>query len=80
MNSHEKIIRDAASLSDGTLATLTGRRSFAELEQVQADFVAFVEKHPGQCETWMQAWDFFWGDGFLAPFHHVKKVKTSLCL
>jgi len=63
MNSNAVVIHDAANLSDGTLATLTGKRSFAELEQIQAEFVAFVEKHPGQYETWIQAWRIFWEKG-----------------
>lgn len=56
MNTHETIKRDAASLSSGTLATLTGKRSFAELEAIQAEFLAFVEQHPGQYVTWVTAW------------------------
>jgi hypothetical protein len=59
MNSHERILRDAASISSGTLAGLTGKRSFAELERIQAEFVAFVEQHPGQYETWIHAWRAF---------------------
>ena len=59
MNGNEATMRDAINLSSGTLATLTGRRSFTELEQIQAEFVAFVEKHPGQYETWIKAWQAF---------------------
>jgi hypothetical protein len=60
MNSHETVLHDAMNLSDGTLAGLTGMRNFAELDQVQAEFVAFVEKRPGQYETWIKAWLAFW--------------------
>ena len=59
MNSHERVLHDAANLSNGTLAGLTGRRSFTELEQIQAEFVAFVEQHPGQYENWIKAWQVF---------------------
>jgi len=59
MNSHEALRHDAANLSSGTLAATTGRRSFAELEQIQAEFVAFVEQHPGQYATWIEAWRVF---------------------
>jgi hypothetical protein len=55
--------RDAASLSSGTLATLTGRRTYAELDVIQAEFIAFVERHPGQYETWATAWRAFWENG-----------------
>ena len=63
MNNHERVLYDATNISSGTLAGLTNRRSFAELEQIQAEFVAFVEKHPGQYETWIQAWRIFWEKG-----------------
>ena len=63
MSDHETVMHDAINLSDGTLATLTGRRSFAELEQIQAAFVAFVERHPGQYETWIKAWRVFQEQG-----------------
>lgn len=59
MTCYEQVIHDAVNLSDGTLAALTGRRSFAELEAIQAEFVAFVEQHPGQHETWIKAWRAF---------------------
>ena len=53
------IIHDAISLSDGTLAVLTGKRSFEELDAIQTGFVAFVSSHAGQFDTWMQAWNAF---------------------
>jgi len=59
MTDHQRIMHDAANLADGTLATLTGRRSFAELEQIQAEFVAFVEQHPGKYASWIKAWQVF---------------------
>ena len=59
MTTQETVRHDAMNLSSGTLATLTGRRSFAELERIQAEFVAFVERHPGQYATWIKAWRVF---------------------
>lgn len=56
---HEDVKRDAIALSSGKLATLTGKRTYAELEAIQAEFIAFVEQHPGQYETWVNAWQDF---------------------
>lgn len=56
-----KIVEDAASLSSGTLATLTGLRRYDDLDAVQADFTAFVRATAPRREwmTWMDAWKEF---------------------
>jgi hypothetical protein len=59
MNNHEKALLVAACIFSGTLATLTGKQTYAELDVIQADFIAFVEQHPGQYEMWVQAWQVF---------------------
>ncbi len=56
----DTITRDAANISSGTLAGLTGKRLYAELDIIQAEFVAFVEQCPGQYENWIAAWRDFW--------------------
>lgn len=70
------VIKDCAGLSSGTLATLTGKREYAELDEIRDFFVYFVEtlipkKH---YENWHKAWDDFaskYGDDFIPP----KKFK-----
>lgn len=53
----DKILIDAVNLSSGTMATLTGLRSYGLMDQIQAEFVAFVAKRPFEFETWMIAWE-----------------------
>jgi hypothetical protein len=56
-----EIIEDVASLSSGTLATLTGLRNYDDLDAVQADFTAFVRAMAPRREwmTWVDAWKEF---------------------
>jgi len=53
------IIKDCRQLSSGTMATLTGKTKYAEIDIIRADFVSFVEvKGPKQnYENWQQAWE-----------------------
>lgn len=52
------IIEDAANLSDGTLATLTGLRNYEDLANVQADFVAYIRALGPHRNwgSWIDAW------------------------
>lgn len=50
------LAQEAASLSSGTLATLTGYRDYALIDEVQGQFVAFCRKHP-TFPTWQDAWE-----------------------
>jgi lysozyme family protein len=50
------LAQEAASLSSGTLATLTGYRDYALLDEIHAAFVAYCQAHP-QYATWARAWD-----------------------
>lgn len=54
-----RLIRDCGMLSSGTIATLTGKTKYVEIDEIQADFVRFVEtKAPKQnWENWQQAWE-----------------------
>lgn len=51
--------RDAASITSGTLATLTGFNRLADLDRVQGQFVQFVQGKEGQYRNWIQAWHDF---------------------
>ena len=58
---HQALIRTAASLSSGTLATLTGYRDYATLDRIQADFVAWVSQpENGAWASWQDGWEHFW--------------------
>ena len=54
-----QIAIDAATLSSGTLAGLTGLREYADIERVQGDFVEFAQSKVGQFRTWQEAWRAF---------------------
>jgi len=51
---------DARSISDGTLAKLTGLARYDQVEPIQQAFVAFCDEHPQDFETWTAAWFQFW--------------------
>ena len=53
------IVLDAINLSSGTLATLTGKRTYEELDAIQAEFVRFAVSQDGEFDTWMEAWNAF---------------------
>jgi len=55
------IIKDCRQLSSGTMATLTGKTKYAEIDIIRADFVSFVEmKGPKMnWECWQDAWKEF---------------------
>lgn len=50
-------LEQAISLSSGTLATLSGRRSYEELDDIQAEFVGFIAEREGRYHNWMAAWE-----------------------
>jgi len=59
-----EIVKAAASLSGGTLATLTDLRRYDELDAVQAAFTGFCRANASRFETWAQAWNAFTNAGF----------------
>ena len=59
-----EIVRAAAFLSSGTLATLTGLRKYDDLDKVQIAFTNFCLANAGRFGTWAQAWNAFKSAGF----------------
>ncbi len=55
----QPLVSQALALSAGTLATCTGRSTYAELDSIHADFVAWCAAHP-MYATWQTAWPIFW--------------------
>lgn len=56
------LVRECASLASGTLATLTGRRLYSELDDIHARFIEFIQTHAPEntWRTWQDAWESFW--------------------
>lgn len=57
-----KIFWDAAALSSGTLATLTGFPSYEEIDKVQNEFLEFISSKLNagkEFSTWIEAWNSF---------------------
>lgn len=53
------ILRDVAAVSDGTLATLTGKKLYVELDIIQAEWFAWVEakqRNGVEFLNWPDAW------------------------
>jgi len=55
--------RDILALSSGTIATLTGRRDYTSIDDIQGDFLTFVRyryrDHRQPWPTWAHAWQDF---------------------
>lgn len=54
----DSLLSQALALSSGTLATLTGLRTFTELDAIQTAFVQFCDTQP-QHQCWQEAWNLF---------------------
>ena len=50
---------EALSLSSGTIATLTGRKRYDEIDEIQQRFALFVAQAGRDFQTWVQAWAAF---------------------
>lgn len=60
MTDTEQLVHDAAALSSGTIAGLTGLGKYTDVERVQGDFVEFCQTaKPGQYRNWQEAWRAF---------------------
>ena len=58
MNARHSVLTDAIALSSGTIAVLTGKSTYAELDAIQDAFIVFVDSHP-DFTTWIDAWNAF---------------------
>jgi hypothetical protein len=47
------------TLSNGTLATLTGWKDYYSLDCIRQKFMEFVMQHPEQFKNWQEAWNEF---------------------
>ena len=54
-----EVIKDCAVLSSGTIATLTGKTKYSEIDEIQSEFIAFVNAliPSRRWNNWMEAWD-----------------------
>lgn len=58
----ENVARDAAALSSGTIASLTGERTYSAIEKIQAAFHLWCVERHAECDgfdTWQEAWAVF---------------------
>jgi effector-binding domain-containing protein len=56
------IVRDIINLSSNTIATLSGKKDYQSIEDVQNKFVEFAQKMQPQRQwkNWVDAWQEFW--------------------
>ena len=66
MNAINPVLDVAIHLSSGTLANLTGKHLYSELEEIQNAFVAYVINSGNRYDNWMQAWNDFWQQSNIA--------------
>lgn len=50
------VVAQARSLSSGTLATLTGKSLYSEIDPIYAEFVDFCEEVQNHHRSWQSAW------------------------
>lgn len=50
------VIQDCLSLSDGTIATLTGYRRYDDIERVQSELVQLALEMP-TAANWIEVWN-----------------------
>ena len=57
----QKVLGQVATLSSGTMATLTGLERYDDIDRAQGQFTEFVQDHPTpeQFENWQDAWAAF---------------------
>lgn len=55
----ETLVQQARTISSGTIATLTGRTRYTEIEAVQGVFVEFCESLESPPARWQDAWELF---------------------
>lgn len=55
----QKVLADCRQLSSGTVASLSGARSYVGVERVQARWVKWVTRQPTPFATWQEAWNAF---------------------
>ncbi|MHA1286041.1 MAG: hypothetical protein ACTSPB_01435 [Candidatus Thorarchaeota archaeon] len=53
------VIRDIYALSSGTMATITGKRKYTEINEEINKFAKFVEKSFIKFDSWQDAWDWY---------------------
>jgi hypothetical protein len=56
----DSIVSDARGLSSGTIANLTGKQKYNEIQKIQNDFVKFVMQNKTKYKKWHDAWMVFW--------------------
>ena len=56
-NHNANIVRTIRTLSSGTMATLTGKKKYKELDIQRDMFARYVQFSPKKYETWKDAWD-----------------------
>lgn len=52
----ETLLEQARRLSSGTLATLTGKTLYTEIDEIRLEFIEFCEENSDKFKTWQPAW------------------------
>lgn len=60
-NGEDTLIHQAATLSSGTIASVSGLTHYTVIDEVQRRFVGFCEDHP-HFARWQDAWTEFAGE------------------
>ncbi len=55
----ETALQQAYEISYGTLASVSGIRSYDELDGLRRAFVGFIQESEHQFKNWMEAWEAF---------------------
>ena len=76
---HELLIRDCASVSSGTLGSLSGWNDYTRLDAVQNKFIEWVSRpENANYPNWQKAWDGFMAEAKLLFVRTHKHGVTAL--
>lgn len=53
----QDLVSQSRQLSSGTIASLTGKVKYAEIDPIHAEFEEFCMENQGKYETWVEAWN-----------------------
>ena len=56
-----ELLHDARELSAGTIAHLTGKIAYSDIDDIRNRFVRYCQENP-RFGSWMDAWEIFWGN------------------
>lgn len=52
-----QVLEDVRGISAGTLATLTGKNTYEEIDRIHDAWVVWAKERDGEFANWIEAWE-----------------------